>query len=62
MLGKWLRPDRERSAEPVTVIGQFLLAALLGDTNREKYLLNQIDGPAGGPESAFWQGHGKVVT
>lgn len=51
---KWLRPDKRRPSVPATVIGQHALAAIVGDTERERYLINYLDGPSGGPESAFW--------
>lgn len=51
---KWFRSDRKPPSAPVTVIGQLMLAALLGDTGRATFLLDQMNGPAGGPESAFW--------
>lgn len=60
-------PRKSRSARkpptaPVTVIGQFMQASLVGDTEPERYLLNHLDGPAGGPESAFWLATAELVA
>lgn len=59
---RWLRPDKRRPSGPTTVIGQHALAALVGDTERERYLINYLDGPSGGPESAFWLAAAELVA
>jgi hypothetical protein len=59
---KWFRSDKKPPTGPVTVIGQYMLAVVLGDTGRAKLLFDQINGPAGGPESAFWLAAAELVA
>lgn len=62
MPSKWFRRDKRPPTGPVTVIGQYLLAIFLGDTGRAKLLFDQMTGPAGGPESAFWLAAAELVA
>lgn len=59
---KWFRPGRKSLEAPVTLIGQFWLANFAGDTDRTSYLLNQLSGQAGGPESAFLQAAAELAA
>lgn len=59
---KWFRPDKKPPAGPVTVIGQYMLAIILDDAERAKLLFDQMNGPAGGPESAFWLAAAELVA